>query len=73
MHNESEEQKGESKNSNVEEDRNEVRRDDDMTESSKDDSGVVKIGEDTSGEEEPIPTELLTDDEVPTKRKDKPP
>ena len=44
-----------------------------MAESSEDDSVVVKIGEDTSREEEPIPDETLTDDEVPTKTNDKVP
>ena len=57
----------------MEEESNEGKSDNDMTESSGDGSGVVTIGEDTSSEEELIPEEALPDDEVPIKSKYKHP
>ena len=73
MDDESEEQESESKNSKMEEESSEGKSDDDMTDSSGNVSGLVLIGGDTSMEEEPIPEEALSDDEVPIKSKDKEP
>ena len=70
MNNKSEEQEGEGKNREVWKDSNKVRGEDDMTESSNDNSGLMTIREDTPREEEPIPDETLTDDEGPTKTND---